>query len=1465
MGSWYKNGRIRSYIIIILAIVALFVSAPIKKAISLSVNNRVSDFINQLHEKTGLSISYDKLSPSILSNFYIRNICVFDDSGNQLLTINKTRITYSIFSILRKNMQKGISSVVVDGIKLDVDELAKIMQAFGTNENSNQGIAEIKKMIPANVKLKNIYLEYDDNNVNAILNIKSLNVSNPLKRKAVNIQGDALVNATVYAINKKISGKASVSGSITDNFDGSQLNLKLRDFTDGDFRLNKLNLHASYNQDTFEAHTIQAVNPVSLGIFYDVKSGELNANLQTQKLKPLALLSVNSKLEDLKKYQNLIVDTDTVVKCNLNEKTFDFSSDTQFEIPNEVFSGGLLVGFELSGNEKKADLSRFFVNGERCTASATLSYIYDSMQLSGVIELPQFILENGNTISTEVYIDSQKKGFMAFSPQVFVGNRALTALQLNFNPQDDETYDFDFELSDYSHTEQSEPGMLKVDGSFLKVSNYFQTNITLTSLYLDSIAALAAQFLPSQQAGAIEAMQPNLAQFVFSSDVYLSTDLKTVSYNIPVVILANTKSDNQLIKFALNGSEKNIQLNEFSLVAGSYTLDAFASVEQAPDSSDMFFTADINAASIPYHFSGTIMPEVCTIFGDYGMDFEVRKQKNNSLLGHISMKSLPLKVLDSSWIFSTSSDFSYDFINGPSIKISQLEIEEAGSASQNPKLVLSGNATKYGAQFDSISYADLYSDLEGSADLMININEGIFDSVGVMVNLRNPMSAESLIIDGNVSNPEHLPLTKDNLLQKVYMNLQLKFNTFSLNRFMTQKSLKNYITGTVFTSGTLEHPYAAISVDKLSLLIAADTLTGSGNIVLEDRDLTISDLGFAFEADDIRFSNIQAKGSLTDFTLDATGQFDFSEMGKTLHAPLYLTIGNAVVPEGKLFPDSISAKLSTPQFSGTLLKKNFPLSFSVFYENKIFSISSSNNCGLHGNYYLESGLLELDLNNKNFLSAKMDGLIDFNQMNLTIYDIKADLPKMWTYLDLDEFLIVEKGLLTGEIGLTGSVDEPELNGSALIASPVAKVPLLTKQKLTTPNIYFNIVNNEIQIPETIVAAKNNQRLVMDFTIFMNKWDFDHMDGHIKTYVNPKTKESDQFLVNFKTPEVSLDGNIIADLTEIHLENDILTVRGKISGENIDLGAQLFAIANMTSGAVETMESDMQVIADLTINLGTHASVRLDPLLRCVFVPNTSMHIEVNQPDGYYSVDGELNLKTGDIAYLNRSFYIKSGSIKFNKEDITNPLITINAETREKDALGQTVKIILSVEEQHLLDFQPKISSIPPKSENELRTLLGDIVMADSNSIGEISFVLADYALQSTFLRQTENKLRNLINFDIFSLRTNLAQNVYNMSSSGNFKENFTIGNFLDNTTVYIGKYIGSSLYVDGMVHFSFENGNTADFEAATKNMYVQPEIGLELESPFVNVRVNMAPDINALLKNQFVPSTSVTLSWKFTF
>ena len=400
---------------------------------------------------------------------------------------------------------------------------------------------------------------------------------------------------------------------------------------------------------------------------------------------PVSVISANSRQTLIKKIKDLSLDTDTIVKCNLKDSTLNFVSDTKAFIPDAIFPGGAELSMSLFGDEKKAELTDFSINGTRCSADANLSFIYETKQLSGLVEIPQLILDNGKVITTELYFDPLEKGFMAFSPQFFAGDRALTALQLTVLPQKD-SYDFNFEVYDYSHFDEAEPGVLSLDGSFLNQSKYFQTNITLNSIYLDSIAGFAAQFMEETMSQTVNNMLPTLSPFLLSGDAYASTDLNIFSYNVPYVILANTHKDNQALMLAVNGTDRSIQLDQLSLILGKYSLEASAMLEQAPESSDVFFTADINADSIPYHFTGSYMSGICTLTDDYGTDVQVYLDKTKRISGHADFRNFPIKAFDKSVVLTMSSMFNYNNEDGPSVQLTNFELEEAGgSISVNPK------------------------------------------------------------------------------------------------------------------------------------------------------------------------------------------------------------------------------------------------------------------------------------------------------------------------------------------------------------------------------------------------------------------------------------------------------------------------------------------------------------------------------------------------------------------------------------------------------------------------------------------------------------------------------------------------------------------------------------------------------------------------------------------------------------
>ena len=254
--------------------------------------------------------------------------------------------------------------------------------------------------------------------------------------------------------------------------------------------------------------------------------------------------------------------------------------------------------------------------------------------------------------------------------------------------------------------------------------------------------------------------------------------------------------------------------------------------------------------------------------------------------------------------------------------------------------------------------------------------------------------------------------------------------------------------------------------------------------------------------------------------------------------------------------------------------------------------------------------------------------------------------------------------------------------------------------------------------------------------------------------------------------------------------------------------------------------------------------------------------------GALSIKGDIALRGGEILWLSRNFYMKEGRIAFNEtQDNIDPRITVRAETRERDESGSPVTITLTAMNQPVSTFNPQFTASPAKSENEVMALLGQVVSADSENAGEVAVAGGDYLVNALVMRRIENALRAIGNFDIFSIRTAMLQNAVKQSQRGGDENEFGFGNFFDNSTVYIGKYFGSSVYVDALLRWTYDETKSDD-NSDMNRLVFQPDIGFELSSPFVNIRWDLAPDIEEMQKTNnisLVPATSITLSWKISF
>ncbi len=289
--------------------------------------------------------------------------------------------------------------------------------------------------------------------------------------------------------------------------------------------------------------------------------------------------------------------------------------------------------------------------------------------------------------------------------------------------------------------------------------------------------------------------------------------------------------------------------------------------------------------------------------------------------------------------------------------------------------------------------------------------------------------------------------------------------------------------------------------------------------------------------------------------------------------------------------------------------------------------------------------------------------------------------------------------------------------------------------------------------------------------------------------------------------------------------------------------------------------------DLDLLIVQKVLIAINPLLRSLIAPSTPISVNVDTESGLWNVKGDIVLKGGEVSYLSRSFYLKQGQLILDEnQNKFDPLVTVRAETRERDSAGESVTIRLSAISQNVSNFNAVLSSTPAKSENEIMEILGQVITGDSSSMSNFLVAGVDYGVQVTVLRKIESALRDLCNFDIFSIRTTILQNSImqglNMNKVSN--NDSVIGNLFDNSTVYIGKYFGDDIYADALLHWSYDKTKVNSGETAGNGLVFQPEIGLEFDAPFANIRWNFAPNLEEF-QQSWTQATSVTLSWRVLF
>jgi hypothetical protein len=820
------------------------------------------------------------------------------------------------------------------------------------------------------------------------------------------------------------------------------------------------------------------------------------------------------------------------------------------------------------------------------------------------------------------------------------------------------------------------------------------------------------------------------------------------------------------------------------------------------------------------------------------------------------------------YLFAITADASLTQTQNGELRVlfPQIEITETEAFDVNPRLLLSGYADKMGLYLENVSFTDTLSFLNGSGAVSLNRddNTDILNSASIVLQMENSLSDEKYDVNFTADNPEKKIFSLLTFRDDYYFSGAALVHALPARYFIANQNPENTISGNFYLSGTLNDPVITAEVTNASLALGAIPVAAHGMAAFSKHVLQV--FGVTVSAGPNTISDLSLDFSFKTLTGSASAEYSLNLGTDSASAPIALTVLSEET--------NYTISLTSPGFSGTLFDKPKPFEMNIVRTDGRFDVFTVNTGTVSG-WRLDSGVVSLNVGGDSPVRFEIDGIILPDSLNLNVRNLAIDVSAFSKLLAFPAISVYAANL-TGDVHVGGTPQSPEFSGSLNGTAIDLNVPDYVQEHLLANNAAFTIYTDELShlVSDTVQFRSNSANALLDLELIMDGWRFEQLTLAIKTLPN-----------SFQASHVVLERMEINGFGEcdlnIELVPESVTVTGSIHVQNGSL--EIDTVPPLFTQTIPVIANPQAVIVDLSITAGNRVQAIVNsPVinLRGLITPGTVLTVRSDSAADIVDLRGDILLRSGQIEYFNRTFYVLSNAMSPSRivfdgnADTIDPLLTVRAEIRESDDTGEQVRITMQATNQRFSDFTASFTASPPRSEAEIMSLLGQIFIGNNENVAQILIGGGTSFVQNIILHTIEDGLRDLLKFDIFSIRTMAFQNILeNRLNLADLRDNkLTAGNIFNNSTVYIGKYFGSSIYFDALVHFLY-NEAKEQLDPESNGIIFQPEIGLEMSVPFANsrqlaIRMSLAPELGGdelSVTSAFVSAASITLSWKFNF
>ncbi len=1427
-------------VLILLFVLVAVVVSPIHSYMSARLNELKADALDQIETELGRRVSYERISPSIFRRFDIRGLRVHGSGldSDALLTVSRVRVYYSLVDLISNRDRNPLRRISIENTHFRYDtaadrELYEFVRAIAemperrprerdfTLTGRNLSLELVHE--GREYRLSDLFFDADltgSTRLRAGAKLEAEDLGAPLGRSGV---GPA-------------TAEVALSGRVEDDFSLADVTLRLPFFETDYFTVWDQAFSVTLSDRKLVAHKLQDREPVDITLGYNLDTREVSGSFLAQEYRPADSLRLRGRTAEYDAWMQTVVSGEGRLTWQ-QDGELEYEMGVVAQLPQEAEE--MTLSAALRGNRARVDFDRIIAVTE--TGSATFDghiLLEDPHIPNGRLVLNDFSYGGSRKVNARMTLSGEEGRYRLSSRHLDYGGFEFFNLQAEAGLRNGElSFDLATDLEFFGDSAVAAQGRVTFEDGFGMTVETELRNVPLDRPYAAWRAFTGEPASGQQPAGAQQ-----LSRYVLDSHVSLELGDDGLQIDAPFVSLYDVEAPDTFATFTVRSDGAAYHLD--NIVFGVGDRRGSGAVTATLDQrSRLRFTTDLWFEGKDYELAGLFDPAGRLVAsGSYGLDLMASFGRDRNIVFTLRGEDLPLPVRDQalagsfdlSGVIAAADDWQLD-INRLRLSGVPALGEEEGA------LELAGRFTPTGGALRQIVYEDRYSRLSGSG----NIEYGTASPFKTEV-------AFALESDTGEERYEARFEYRDGEIEGRAM-----VTNASLRRLNVQP-VRGGVNGEFVVSGSLDSPLLTGRFESVDARFNNDPFQTRGVFEYRDGWVGVREINVRYLANELT----DLRGSLDLETGELAVDSLFEQFGRpeALEVTVALRAAFSAPEEGRLELGDLAGADAVAELavlSEALEEHDGRWDFRITRRDGRTALQGGPENSV--NAHLEpEGAFQLRLTDPLPVVLTAEGMYEDGNLEADLTRMSVNAERMQDLLSFQRFAIHE-GRVSGSLRVVGPINDPDFFGT--LTAENARVWLDYVADDVTAERFYVVLQEKALMINPFRAKAGRGEVEVDGRVLLGRWTPERYEFQFRTLDEHGVNIAHAFdalvIDGFGTGTFTISGT--PQLTNLSGQ---FTARST----TITLGPDT---------EPERRRRDHDVVVDLEITSGRGVEfywpTRNFPILRSFARAGETIYFEHSGVDDTFSLRGDVGIQGGEVFYFDRSFYVREGSISFDEtQDQFDPRLSARAEIREIAERGP-VTLYLVADDTRLSEFTPRFESDPLLSDQEIAELLGRQVFTqaagDLAALSSAVLMTGDVVTQLGVMRTFESRLRELLRLDMLSVRTQVFQNlVRGVMPEEETEEPIdtagpSLGEYLDNTSVFLGKYLGTDLFLELLVRVQAADRRDPGVQDLG-GITVDSELTLEFQTPFFNLDWNFFPQNP---QDLFVTDNTFTFSWGFSY